>query len=1810
VIHLVEVLILECKLTRTCGLDETCVLCQYCFNPDDHRDHQVTVSISQRDCGGVCDCGDPEAWVNKFWCKHMEPKPDSDAQIPKELYDAIKNTVDIAVDYTIDVLCSANTAVQRYKYAGQITDNEQQSRLSHVRYGVPDVETNGKYTHCMWNDQKHSFQDASNAIFHGTGKSARFAQMVTQEIDSNGRAVVYVSRDLQEMMKRKTIMEQTGLINTIRSSRDFFREEMCATIFTWLDDMSKSAIQGNFSVLRDIICVSFVEPWRFGTETLCEQLWTMEPRERDVPLMDYKSQLHGPYLPGIGEDDDDEQDILQPNISDMEEDEDPYREEQIADLRDSPSLPANGRPRTTSVSRSLEYISEDEGIFEEEQGRTPHLKLKPSEVSQYWRDEIMSPRVQQIAARVQYLIFFDIRLWKSVRLTLRDLYITVLVSNPDYKLQLGHLYAQIYPQIAELYMLADREPECSIINNLSTQLFTTPTIATDLARYDYFTRFMAALFTFFTTGEVEGPEYVNVSEGIYMEARVLSNRRFGQLFHDMEYMLNRNTEKQLISGNPNRIMEVADFALLFQGVSPVLRQKNVHVEYESENWIYIFNAAPYVLQLCQVVATGLTACSAETGSESIRLIADVIRKWAFGYYFQRYSGTEITAGLPPCLKPTKLAFGKVIERDIISFETEESAISFHHPVHVYLSWLIQSTKFNSSEDLRSSLIASEKERSEIFLNFDEETTLAVLLDHPLRVLGLLSQIQVGSWVRNGYSIRSQLHHYKEITLRDSAFSRDVFCAQTSLVVREPESAFMTLLSRWSLASWESAKELFDESQIMYMVEEFLHHLISFIMERTHLMGLSDTECKKRYITKEIIQCLGMHNMAFSEMCKHIPDTLTSDEMFEGILKTVANFKPPQQIRDVGMYELKPEYYHQFDTHYIHFNSAKIEEAETTIKTKIHKLHGKPIKEIVHEPPLQPLTSGPFIRIAQFTRTQSFARFCYDLLRLILNKETRSLYENNLGNLLHLFHIAIIDNLESDYESDLPLFVDQMCQVPLPDGSDDLQGHCILSILCEILKIDGFSERHARIKRIIQLLRSQNKQMVDDTLCKHSSQLVSDFTMDDNTDSETEAIRKKKLAEEKRKKVLQDFQRQQQLFAANNFADDMDDDEEMADEDAEARQNEWAYPESQCILCRMPDEEGYLYGLMGYVTESNVFRDIPFEDADWVYEAFASNSNLDEEIKPEDNDHGSPGWEHYRKEFHETYKIGPGFPRSSSKIRPVVTGCGHGIHYHCFEDYVQMTKNRGQQLTRNNPEDPSKGEFLCPLCKSLNNIFLPVVWKSNSRNLTVFRSINQEFGSFLGTLQQIEAMDDTSKERLIYLSNGIIASANNHLMPKFANAFNVQDQVQSNSLNLVLSALCNSLRSIALKVVGDYSMTKMVDTETVSAFLDCFASSLSSLEISLRGKKLENPFGGLLLDQIPNQFLQTMRVQGELCKSLLAVIRTSVPLMSKNVHGAQVFSRVYLEGLLEPSGLRASPNCFDDLVKSILVACPTYEIEPNHYLRKFYINEICNILVTVVNEVWKGSQWVTNPTLFELPCLEGYDDETLQALNLVVGSIRASVEERTTPHTYIWNKPAFIKVVYSILVKSLLPFLRKSTIFVHALCGVGYDPEDYMALEVDTEGDKLCQFLSLPPLNEILKKVADQRSIERRLVQSWCEGDFVKYGKSGNHSIEYPGVVRLLRLPHRLDEFFNFENHNHFGGELPPDPAVCLFCGESVGMQIPFFFSTYSKGQCYNHVQKCGKNCGIFLLPKRSSIILLRGGQGSFMEGPYLDIHGESDEVMK
>lgn len=1716
----------------------------------------MIVTISQRDSGGVCDCGDPEAWVQHFSCKHHKLGSMSDTPIAPELEDAILATIETAVDYVIDVLSTSDIPMQKFDKVEQILAHERISRFSESVYGVPDEATESKYVLTLWNDQRHSIDEVVDFVKLHLRKEKRFGFMVTNWADEYGRAILEISDNIPKMLQEKLRLETSGLVLTIRSTKDNFKEEMCDAIIHWLADISKASINGNFLILGDLVCQALCKPWRVGNACALGEPDSPQPAPSLIKLVN--TSLVGARIPEAG------------------------------------TFP----PQPFSIDQSV----------------TPETILtKSNSVPVHWLNDGPSPPTcmeNGISPRVQYLIFFDIRLWKSLRNTLRDLYISVLVSKPVYKSILGHCYAQLYPSIAEMYVLVDREPECSIVNSLSTQLFTTPSVATNICKFNYFSMYMAGLFNFFTKFRIGPVACVEPNASIPETSNALKNRRFGQLFHDFEYILNRNMEKSLVTGNINRINQVCDFLMLFQGVLPLVRQKDTHVEFESDLWIRYFNCMPSVLQLANTIAVGIHKCTKEESERAIRVVSEAIYKWAYGSSNDKLE----VSNEGPVLKKITVPVGNVSKTSltVISYKVEEGRVSLHHPLHAFLSWMIQFGKIESAEQLRH-LMLPPVEYTSRYDHPAEEEILSLLFDYHVRVLILLSQIKIGLWVRNGLSIRNQMNYYRDITLRDPAFSRDIFMVQTSLVVLDPNLVMYRLMDRWGLLDWQT-NPAFDDQQRLYMVEDFIHYLIIFISERRQLLGLSVKECKRKYIVKEIIQCLAFKPMSFSEICDVVPDLLTTDEMFEIVLSELTTFKHPVGTRDSGLYELKPEYMTQFDTCYLHFSSPKMGEAETVYKNFIHKKTNQPLDEIVMEPVLEPIPSGPFVNIGAFSRTPAFASFIYDLLTYIA-KDTEKVREGDviLSLVLSLLHVAALDdlNVHSPREA---TFAATMCRDlhlewpgimgALSDRWVNRSKSSVILLLYSISRDQAFQSSKALISRIIELLHTKDPELVT----KHIQERLGDVQLtqqkkEGENKEEQKNNEKKKIAKKKQKKILANLQKQQKMFAEKNKSRFQEEEEETTIDEM----GEWNFPRSQCILCRMPCDSKSVFGVLGYIQKSNGNRTVPFDAPDWVYEAYGLNQNLDEAEPDEDNSKGSDAWKKYKASFREENKIGPGFPNSHVRMSTVIASCCHTMHQSCYANYMMSIFCRGNQLTRYNPDDPNKYECLCPLCRTLNNTFIPIPWKANNRSIVTTLETSERYNEFLSLVLDDRRFNEIKD--LPFFAFNLFHGASALMDPHYASllGFDQSSLPSSDSDQNTLAQLDVSFSIVATNFTrGGVAAASRSNDFSLKAVCASIGATISDLEMSLRGNGYSGPVPGIVLDQIPTLSLTLLRVITEYANTMIAYCYNSRYLSQASTFPEKLES-------LDKSPVIVSTTPFTSLIEAAFFHSPGYKLHMNHFVRSYFVGEILNILCCLIPQINSEASWVSNPIFFELPAVEEINPAALQALSRIVGRIRGALNFREGAE-HIWQHPKLGPLLYTMLLKSVTPFLRKSAIFMFARCAKDFDSHNYTGYENAPEADKLCDLLKIPHLDVMLVNMcggsepnsADDATV---LVTRWLLN--VKSWDVSKLQIEYPGIVKLLHLSRRLDEFFSLPFLRPKNDEaIITEPAICLFCGELLKTQQTNRSSSSSVGECNRHLSTCGQNIGIFLLPKRSSVLFLNDKKGSFMAAPYLDLHGESEDTMR
>lgn len=1672
--------------------------------------------------------------------------------VPQEFQDAILATIETALDFTVDILSTSDLPMQRFSSQDQVLELERVSQLSEEIYGISDETTESKYVLSIWNDQRHSFEDVINMIMLHLKKKMEFGEMIASNVDSYGRGILTISSNLEELLRLKVLMQQTGLIHTIRSTKDYFREEMSDCIIHWLLDITTSSINNNFLILGTLVSQALCNTWRVGVSSSLRVPGIQPPDESLIAKV--SSSLVGPSIPQVGSFPIQPYDLDQPIVpNDMTSQLPPYY--WLNDGPEPPNYTKNG-----------------------------------------------------VSTRVQYLIYFDVRLWRSLRSTLRDLYIAALVSNADYKPIFGHCYAQVYCTVAELSILVDREPEHSIVSNLSTQLFTTPTIATSICNHNYISKYLAGLFNFFTKFRIGVPACVN--ESLKENTVALKNRRYSQLFIDMGFLLQRNTDKARVTGAISRTKQISAFLKLFQGVAPMQRQKGAHVEYESDGWIRYFNCMLSVLQLANSFAAGIVYCNDEQTESVIKEVCHSIYKWAFDNELYLSAQSSPFLYNQACVGPThSLSFRSS------KIKVEDDEISLHHPIHVYLSLLLQYGQIQDRETLQR-LVTPPDEFCDVIL---KEDATFLLFDYNIRVLVLLSQIKVGLWVRNGFSVRNQMNYYRDTTLREPAFSRDIFMVQTALAVLDPKYSLARILQRWGFLDWFN-NGTFKSIKSIYMMEDFIHYLIVFLTERRNIMGLSEKETKRKYIVREIIQSLGFKPLSFSELCENIPDSLTSDEMFEIALSELSSYKPPVGLRGSGLYELKAEYMHLFDPHYLHFSSAKMEEAHNILKNFIHKSTNQPLKEVYIEPVLEPITSGPYATIGAFTRSHAFAYFVFQLLTFVKN-DTENEREGDtiLGLVLKLCHVAALDDLNMNTSHD-QTFAYYMCQsidikIPITSSIQILPLYrctdmSVLVLLYQFSCNPTFNSYKAQINRILELIHSKYPDYVQ----KQVNEKIGDVQLTKPTQIEIESKEtkkkneKKKLAKKKQKRILENMQKQQKKFAEQNKSRIQDEDIE-----AEVEENEdWKFPRAECILCRMPCDSKRMYGVLAYVNDYKTDRYVPFDTPEWVYEAFGFTQNLDEEEPEIEPIVGSDAWKEYKRSLKEKNKIGPGFPKRNIASRIIVSSCCHTLHYACYDTYRNTLVTRPHQLTRNHPDDSTKGECLCPLCRSLNNTFIPIFWKSNSRSIVDILKTDETTETF-GEFLNITMNDSIFGECFNFpgFVNNLGTSVNDSINPQYGTLLgfdqsefpiHAADQKHLAGLELVLTVVAHNMTDY-LNITFDKSSE--FDLNSVRFTL---ASTISDLELSLRGVGYKDTKGGLVVDQIPTLSLSTLRIFVEYARTLIGYC-----------YGDRFdSSERRMWNLFKPSNtspLVTGCGPFPAFIQAALLYSPGYQLHLNHFLKVYFIAEIIRVIMVFVNHIVLKALWIHDPLFFELPVFSTIDPSAINALSTVVGSIRdiLNISSISDP---IWSHPNLGAVLYSVVLKSVTPFLRRCAIFMYSFCAKDYETRSYQETGSTPEANRLCDFLMIPHFDVILLELSGGTpnnaypAIPNPIPSAQLINFWVKtYSQDVTMiNLEYPGIVKLINLPNRLDELFSLPLlRKEVDDSLFTDPAICLFCSQVV--QVQQISQITTTGQCNAHMADgCCCNIGIFLLPKRSSILLLNNEQGSFMPAPYLDLHGESEDT--
>ncbi|CEP08232.1 hypothetical protein [Parasitella parasitica] len=1462
--------------------------------------------------------------------------------------------------------------------------------------------------------------------------------------------------------------------------------------------------------------------------------------------------------------------------------------------------------------------------------------------------------------RLDYLLQFDLRLWKTARVSIKDLLIGTFISNFQYRPVLGTRFARNYPELVDAFFFKDREPENSV-STLSVQLLTVPTVASMLVKeYKFFGIVCSILENFFLTDHilmVLPEEYVRAQ--VDCSSRAIGRHRYAYTIFDLRYVMNAEQVKVEIAKNPVYLRHFMDMLYQFQEMDPLKRKADTHVEFESQSWVTAFNMTLQTSKLCRLFAgcfdsTELGAAEASRNlCRSIHRVLKEIAEWK-PVLGPRKAGEQAQPDTRTIIKSLdeqefhQLRALNTGDYEVVKYDITSDPVSFHHPFHWLLSELFENVSLLHQGVLNELgwLGGFKQMVSDAFDSKDNHDMFLMVLEYPLRTIALLSQINCGVWVRNGYAIRNQAHSYRDVNVRESTLDCDIYLLQVGLTVCDSNQMLLTLMDRFQLMDWFKGKphkhKNYDASQTVYMVEDFLNLLIICATEHSYASG---TKIEER-VRQSIIQFLGISSMAYSELLKLVPESLTEHESFEAQLNTIANFKAPDGLSDKGLYEIKPEYVSEIEPFYWHYTRNQREEAQHALKKRWNQLHPNEQladkQEFLLTPHSKRIHAGPFRHLGRFLHSRVLCQIiAYALWNSKFHKASKS--DTILDEALYLAMLAVTDpnsaaselaamKVKGKYRADVILdesntkhFIDfaESDEYSIQINEIEKTHASLLLILLRCLDDADLAHAHKRLGFIVDKIEMHCSDVAKDVIrdWKERKARATQAEMERAGGASTsEYERKKAAAKVRQAAIMSQFANAQSKFMekhADLYKTEQEEEEEVEEEDMrdvsvlDSNSNgrddveivrKCHFPADTCIVCQEALDSSQLYGMLGLIQQANIHRLAPLSNKDVLADVLEASQ------------HANPY--SARPEASNKAPLFHGFPIDAHVTGLDISSCGHLMHSECFDNYQRSVENQMVgDLARIFPLPAAapKSRFLCPLCKALGNVLVPIVWKGKKEaypGVMVPATPYADLGSAIA-----DAAADLKKN-----------------LEQFPGAFDQEPPFVSSDPDLVISDQ-DKLKHIYNQLI------KMMHTtlnprlhswtllRSIQLLQDMYAYTIADFEIAQRGtqgtraRDLTVEHTGTFIDDIPSISQTLLKILGMtnlLIRDLMNSPWLAEDRFTKERLALQAFHQFIPRDAFkieDRPGAKTIPLLADDPFKvlvrlSFSTADDAPAVEIHHLLRSVYLAELTKTVIFLVRSLLLESDKATkdasirqllqtlNAEKQQLPGAEGIQQFTSYVLMGLLKVPQASIDA----FFRLVNPGAFVALVRTFV----LPFLRKSLLFM--VVHHGFIPQNPPAEVVPdkSEFDSILDTLRLPALDDSL---FDLQPFEQELVSGWCQ-DYMAQA-APKISLNLPTQFNMAVLPHRLDQLLD-ESSKRVCKKcktVPEHSAICLICGTFVCARR-FCCTEGTKGECNTHMKICGGEIGIYIMIKDCFLLLLHDNGGSIMNAPYLDSHGEADIFFK
>lgn len=595
----------------------------------------------------------------------------------------------------------------------------------------------------------------------------------------------------------------------------------------------------------------------------------------------------------------------------------------------------------------------------------------------------------------------------------------------------------------------------------------------------------------------------------------------------------------------------------------------------------------------------------------------------------------------------------------------------------------------------------------------------------------------------------------------------------------------------------------------------------------------------------------------------------------------------------------------------------------------------------------------------------------------------------------------------------------------------------------------------------------------------------------------------------------------------------------------------------------------------------------------------------------------------------------------------VSSCGHAVHHECLDRYLSSLRQRynsriifeGVHIV-----DPDQGEFLCPVCRRLANSVLPVLPHGPAADIYSEHVIPAK-PHMLSSEESLLASSSDWQSLQLQQALSLLQNAE-ELSGKRRYRKTVSWQFPE-STKVVFEALFHKLCTMYFRGKGIVKPASGRINQSL-IFWDVFRYSLLSAELAARSSKSD----------------AIARSSGAGLEALYKAVNCSedsvLSLLMQAAEATQSQNRLTV--LLRARGMQLlvgsisccasrdafSENSLTENISSLLEHVDQGKDFPDIQFWKRTADPV------LVHDPFSSFIWLlfclprslpkaTEPFiclvhLFYLVCL-------VQALAYVGRSI--SPESDFSSGSCSFVKSVLTAVSGTVLNQSsleiddadllscptavvlrrlTLPFLRRCALLYKLLnpssvhlqeAGSRESSTVQMAVDYAQSGDEiLVELEELQHLEKLfqipcLETILEDKNVHG-LALRWCQHLSKETG-----SRSYRHVVRclparpfeLMRLPHIYQDLLQcyIKECCPVCKTVPDQPALCLLCGTLCC--APSRRACCSQNECYRHAMACGAGVGVFLMIRKTNILLQRSARHAPWPSPYLDAFGEEDYDM-